>query len=111
MTVRQGKNEMIDERATARAEKLIIEYERTYGKEPDLSDRPRGLTQTKLVPVLRLMIRDNVSLLSAYRTLFLSSGKPSDENAVLLSEYQELYDAQAGIWTKMWEGEKRRSKK
>lgn len=83
---------MINVKARRLIEELIPEYAAVYGKEPDLLFGSSKMTDAQMAASLRLMIRDNVSLISAYGTLFASSGQPSAEDRLILAEYKELLE-------------------
>ena len=60
----------VEEDAVRRLEELSIKYKETYGKEIDYTIIPKGITQEKLVNVIKLMIDDNLSIVTAYHKLY-----------------------------------------
>ena len=61
---------MVNEEAIDKIEKLSIIYEKTWGLPVDYTILPAGLTQEKLVAVLKRIVDTGESVLVGYSKIF-----------------------------------------
>lgn len=61
---------MVNQDALKKIEKLLQTYEYNWGREPDLSYMPPGMSQEKLVVVLERIVETGESVLVGWKQCF-----------------------------------------